>query len=425
MRKIPMILLSAVFTLLLLPVAASDTPVVVLNITEGAVNGGLPATVILTADHPMSADTEILFTDSDGNAYTAVITGGQTETTVSVQTPAVSKRTLFSFTLSQGEGYAIGVSDEITLYPLPKVEFCQPIYVRKAENDCLITMTLKKNNLLEDGVFELRDQTGEVLATHTVKKDSKPAQFYFEWTPDASQKGRHDLSVWYKGLKVSADDGYLAMAGGEKLVVTHYDVTEKFIALSLDCAYQWAFIDDFLEMLDRQGVKVTFFITGFGVEAEPDAVLRILEHGHELGNHSYWHYHLDQIDNLLTVRREIRSVNELIETLTGVRPTKFRPPYGGYNKYLSAISRAEGCEVIMWTNDARDWAEGATADSIYHCIIRDPAPGNIILAHILNKDTVEALDKAITYFKEQGYRLGTVSELEALHEAETGKDHEP
>jgi peptidoglycan-N-acetylglucosamine deacetylase len=172
-------------------------------------------------------------------------------------------------------------------------------------------------------------------------------------------------------------------------------------------------------------VKVTFFMTGFGVEAQPDAVLRILKHGHELGNHSYWHYHMDQIDNLLTIRREIRSVNDLIENLTGVRPTKFRAPYGGYNKYVSAISRAEGCEVIQWTNDARDWVEGATADSIYHCIIRDPAPGNIILAHILNKDTVEALDKAISYFKEQGYQLGTVSELEALYEAETGEDPEP
>ena len=114
-----------------------------------------------------------------------------------------------------------------------------------------------------------------------------------------------------------------------------------------------------------------------------------------------------------------------MEQLTGVRPTLFRPPYGGYDKYVSAISRAEGCEVIMWTNDGRDWADGATVDSIYRNIVRDAAPGNIILSHISNHDTVEALDRAITYFKEQGYRLGTVSELMAIYANETGKDREP
>lgn len=78
----------------------------------------------------------------------------------------------------------------------------------------------------------------------------------------------------------------------------------------------------------------------------------------------------------------------------------------------------------MWTNDAMGWQDGATVQSIYRNIIRDPAPGNIILAHILNHDTVEAMDMAITCFDEQGYQLGAVSQLELIYLQETGKDND-
>ena len=73
---------------------------------------------------------------SDGTEYTAVLPAGQAETTATVPTPVVKKRTVYAFTPSDGEGYTAGTGGEITLYPLPKVEFYQPIYVRKAGNDC-------------------------------------------------------------------------------------------------------------------------------------------------------------------------------------------------------------------------------------------------------------------------------------------------
>ncbi len=423
MRTFLVVFLLAVLAVTVLPGAATAAEsTVTLRIAEDAVNGGLPVSVVLTSDRPMPGDTELLFADSHGNAYTATINGGETVTAVSIRTPAVSKHETITYTLSRGEGYQAGAADEIALYPLPQIGFYQSIYIRKVNSECLIAVTLKRNTLLEDGEFELRDQEGETLAVLTIKANTRLSQFYFKWTPDETQQGRHDLSVWFHGMNVSANEGYLAMAGGGPLVVRNYGVTEKFIALSLDCAHQWAYIDEFLEMLDRQDVKVTFFMTGFGVEAHPDAVMRILEHGHELANHSYWHYRMGEMDDLLAIRREIRSVNDQIEALTGVRPTLFRPPYGSYGKYVSAISRAEGCEVILWTNDAMDWVEDATADSIYRCIVRNPAPGNIILAHILNRDTVEAMDRAIAHFKEQGYRLGTVSALAELYQQENGKD---
>ena len=423
MRSTLILLLSAVLALTPLSADAdSQSRHITLAAAQESINGGLPVSVSLKADSPAETDTRVTFTDSDSNIYTALIAAGQTEAVVSVPTPVVARRTDFSFTLTDSEGDSVGSSAEVTLYPLPKIEFYEQIYARFLNRDCSISVTMDKNNLLEDGVFELRDQTGEVLSTMTIRQNSSRTLFSFTWTPAESQVGRHDLSVWWNGFEVSPETGYLALADTKNLAVYSCGVTEKFIALSLDCAYEWDYIDEFLAMLDRQDVKVTFFMTGFGVADHPDEVLKLLEHGHELANHSYSHPHMTEIAELRVMRKEIRTTNRLIEELTGVQPTLFRPPYGDYDRFVSAMALGEGCATVMWTNDAKDWVEGATVNSIYRNIIRNPAPGNIILAHILNHDTVEALDKAITYFKKQGYRLGTVSALRELYTSETGKD---
>jgi peptidoglycan-N-acetylglucosamine deacetylase len=422
MRHTLLLLLCAVLAFCPLPATAGDGPTLTLSLAEEGVTGGLPATVVLTADQPVQADTAVMFTDSNAQTYTGQIAAGQTETKVTVQTAVTDKRAKLIFTLTQAAGCPDTSSAELTLYPLPEIEFYEPIYARFVNRECQISVTMEKNNLPEDGVFTLCDQTGAVLSTLTVKRNSTHTLFHFQWTPTQAQVGRHDLSVWYRGFEVSTATGYLAMADTQALAVYGYPVTEKFIALSLDCAYEWDTIDEFLAMLDRQDVKVTFFMTGFGVEAHPEQVLKLLAHGHELANHSYSHPHMKELGELRLYRKEIRTTNRLIEELTGVRPTLFRPPYGEYDRFISAISQAEGCTVVMWTNDAKDWVDGATVRSIYKNIIRNPAPGNIILAHILNHDTVEAMDLAITYFKEMGYRLGTVSDLAAVYMKETQKD---
>ena len=312
MRRIFFLLLSVVFALpLVSAAAAAELPAVTLTITEDAVNGGFPVSVVLTTDQPMPADTVILFSGPDDAVYSATFAAGETEVTISVDTPVVSRRATFTCALAAGEGYRGESSDTVTVYALPKLSFYQSIYVRKAEKECVIAVTLTQKNLLEDGAFELCDQIGNVLATLTIKQNTQLEQFYFKWIPDKTQAGRLDLSIWWNGYVVSEEPGYLALYAGDQLVVRNYDVKEKFIALSLDCAYQWAYVDGFLEMLDRQEVKVTFFMTGLGVEGNPDAVLKMQAHGHELGNHSCWHYHMETLDNLLTVRREIRTTSDL------------------------------------------------------------------------------------------------------------------
>lgn len=48
-------------------------------------------------------------------------------------------------------------------------------------------------------------------------------------------------------------------------------------------------VDRILDMLDRYGVKATFFVPGLTAERYPDVIMRIAEAGHEIGHHGYAH----------------------------------------------------------------------------------------------------------------------------------------
>lgn len=80
-----------------------------------------------------------------------------------------------------------------------------------------------------------------------------------------------------------------------------------------------------LEALDRYDLKGSFFIPGFTAELHPETVEAILEGGHEVGHHGYLH----ERPNLLSDEEEEAVLErgiEVLERLTGKRPTGYRSP---------------------------------------------------------------------------------------------------
>lgn len=84
-------------------------------------------------------------------------------------------------------------------------------------------------------------------------------------------------------------------------------------------------IEDLLSELD---LTATLFVVGKDLE-EPsnrEAVASLAEAGHEIGNHSYWHYPwLDQLEPHV-LHQEIVDTELAIEGLTGTKPRGFRAP---------------------------------------------------------------------------------------------------
>jgi polysaccharide deacetylase family protein (PEP-CTERM system associated) len=80
-----------------------------------------------------------------------------------------------------------------------------------------------------------------------------------------------------------------------------------------------------LDLLERYGVRGTFFVLGWVADREPALVREIRDRGHELGCHSYWHrliYRLSPQE----FEEDTRRAKHAVETAAGAEIAAYRAP---------------------------------------------------------------------------------------------------
>lgn len=105
--------------------------------------------------------------------------------------------------------------------------------------------------------------------------------------------------------------------------------------------------DNLLEILEEYDIKTTFFLVGMWVEKYPDDVKRILDAGHDIGNHSNTHPHMTQLSKE-GIKDELMKAHEKVKNLTGYEMELFRPPFGDYDDKLVETARECGYYTIQW-----------------------------------------------------------------------------
>ena len=175
-----------------------------------------------------------------------------------------------------------------------------------------------------------------------------------------------------------------------------------------------------LDVLDEYNVKATFFVVSAWAEQYPDTAKAIVEHGHELMNHSSKHDHYNSLtaDQIVA---DVQKCNDVIESLTGVRPTLIRCPYGEYDDHVISAIRSIGMEPIQWDVDSLDW-KGISAAEITKRVTSKVGQGSIVLFHNAGEHTPEALPDILRYLKQEGYEIVPISEI--LLDGEYTLDHE-
>jgi len=221
-------------------------------------------------------------------------------------------------------------------------------------------------------------------------------------------KGGEDSAVGAAPL----EEYELTVLAGKKKELPVYSVAreDKKIALTIDAAWEDDKTPFILEELDRQGIKATFYLCGFWAEKYPENVKAIAAAGHELGNHTATHPHMNEL-SAEQIQKEITSFDDMLEEIAGVRSKTFRAPYGEYNDLVITTTRAMGYEPIQWSIDTIDWKEERSASTILDTVLPKLAPGCIILCHNNGFKIKEYLPTLISTAKEQGYEFVTVSEL--------------
>ncbi len=197
---------------------------------------------------------------------------------------------------------------------------------------------------------------------------------------------------------------------GERLVPIYYvDTPEKKVAFSFDASWGAERTRQILDTLRDNGIKTTFFLTGFWVEEYPDYVRLIAAEGHEIGSHTFSHPHLGSL-TADQIREELTKVGRMIEELTGQKPVLFRPPFGEYNNQVITVAGELGYKTIQWSIDSLDW-QNLSTEEIVQRVTNRAHKGAIILFHNNGLYTADALPAIIDYYLKHGYTIVPISGL--------------
>ena len=107
-----------------------------------------------------------------------------------------------------------------------------------------------------------------------------------------------------------------------------------------------------LRLLDRQGIRATFFVPGYTVERWPDAIMAIRDGGHEIACHGYMHEGSREADATTEERRLVRAMEALDGV--GVQPAGYRAPNWEASYALPAILANHGIRYDSSLMDS-DW----------------------------------------------------------------------
>lgn len=155
-----------------------------------------------------------------------------------------------------------------------------------------------------------------------------------------------------------------------------------------------------LDLLDKYGIKATFFLVGDNVRKHPEEFRMIVERGHRVGNHTY--NHIKGISyKASSYIANVDKANELIQS------DLFRPPHGwmGYYQYHTLRRRYR---IIMWDLVTRDYSKRLNGKQVFAKLRHYVRNGSIITFHDSLKSERNlkyALPRSIEWLLKQGYRF--------------------
>lgn len=182
-------------------------------------------------------------------------------------------------------------------------------------------------------------------------------------------------------------------------------ITAK-VALTFDDGPHPVYTPQLLDGLNERDVHATFFVVGENIPGNEEILKRMDAEGHLIGNHTYNHVKLSDLDSARACA-EVEKTNILIQEATGKEPEFIRPPFGEWKK---AMECSFEMIPVLWDVDPLDWTTKNTA-LVVERVLKDTKAGDIILLHDYYQSSVDAALEIVDALTERGYKFVTVDEL--------------
>ncbi len=221
--------------------------------------------------------------------------------------------------------------------------------------------------------------------------------------PPVSQTGKKPGDP-YPDLYVEKPE-YIPHKAGDKVVYLTFDDGPSDYTLPL------------LDVLDRYGIKATFFDVGIRTDVAEKAMKETVKRRHVLAVHSYTHDFRSIYQSPNAFLEDFKKERDYIHSVTGVEPTIFRFAGGsinGFNKGTakSIITEMErrGYTYYDWNVDSQDaTGNNIPTQQIYNNVIQGVKGKEkaIVLMHNTNlkRTTLEILPSIIEELQRMGYRF--------------------
>ena len=157
-------------------------------------------------------------------------------------------------------------------------------------------------------------------------------------------------------------------------------VARNEVALSFDDGPDPAVTPLVLDLLDRHGVKASFFVVGEKIIRHAELGRLIVARGHRLENHSQRHHALFSLFGARGIEHEILAVQAAVSVLPAPAPHYFRPPAGFHSPLLAPLLDGLGLRLATWTRRGFDTRDG-NPRRVLRRLVRNLAAGDILLLH--------------------------------------------
>ena len=238
----------------------------------------------------------------------------------------------------------------------------------------------------------------------SVQNSANPERILSDQRPDRNTDAEFQDSV--QTMENTGMGQSIAVQVSENSSIRAEKTITAKVALTFDDGPHPVYTPQLLDGLKERGVHATFFVVGKNILGNEALLKRMETEGHLIGNHTYSHVKLSELD-IARACAEVEKTNALICEVTGKEPEFIRPPFGEWKK---AMECSFEMIPVLWDVDPLDWTTKNTA-LVVERVLKDTKPGDIILLHDYYQSSVDAALEIVDALTERGYKFVTVDEL--------------
>lgn len=198
---------------------------------------------------------------------------------------------------------------------------------------------------------------------------------------------------------------------GQPAQITHGPRDRPRIALTFHGQGEPSVARALLAEAERHGARVTVLAVGAWLDEHPDLARRVLDGGHELGNHTQRHLDINAMSEA-EAAAEITGCAERLRRLTGSIGAWFRPSRASRaSPLVERLARRAGYpHVLSYDVDSLDFTSPG-APAVARTVLDEVRGGSVVSLHFGYADTVAALPAVLDELGHRGLRAVTTTEL--------------